>query len=79
MIENSDYFIRFVDFPTCSCGGMILLNDDGTYTILLNSRLSRKQNLDSMEHELTHIRNGDFYRDLPVSVIESEANNHRKM
>ncbi len=73
ILENADYFIKIVDFPVCSCGGAILLNDDGTYTILLNSRLSRQQNEASFIHELNHIKNGDFHRDVPIKQIESEA------
>lgn len=73
ILENADYFIRFVDFPVCSCGGAILLNEDGTYTILLNSRLTRQQNADSLIHELNHIKHGDFSRNLPIQQIESEA------
>ena len=73
ILENADYFIKFVDFPVCSCGGVILLNEDGTYTILLNSRLIRQQNKDSLIHELNHIKNGDFYRDVPIKQIEAEA------
>ena len=73
ILENADYFIKFVYFPVCSCGGVILLNEDGTYTILLNSRLSRQQNKDSLIHELNHIKNGDFYREIPIKQIEAEA------
>lgn len=73
ILENADYFIKFVDFPVCSCGGVILLNEDGTYTILLNSRLIRQQNKDSLVHELNHIKNGDFYREIPIKQIEAEA------
>ena len=32
ILENADYFVKLVDFPVCSCGGVVLLNDDGTYT-----------------------------------------------
>lgn len=73
MIENVDYFVRLVDLPVCTCGGIIMLNDDGTYTILINSRLSHAQNLDSLRHELNHIKNGDFFRDAPIEQIEKEA------
>lgn len=73
MIENVDYFVKLVDFPVCTCGGIIMLNDDGTYTILINSRLSHAQNLDSLRHELNHIKNGDFFRDDPIAQIEREA------
>ena len=70
--ENEDYFVRLVDFPTCSCGGIVMLNDDGTYTILLNARLSRRQNEDSMAHELRHIRRGDLFSTAPVHTIEED-------
>lgn len=73
MIENVNYFVKLVDFPVCTCGGIIMLNDDGTYTILINSRLSHAQNLDSLQHELNHIKNGDFFRDAPIEQIEKEA------
>lgn len=73
MIENVDYFVRFADFPVCSCGGLVKMNEDGTFTILLNSRLSYDQNTNSLQHELNHIKNGDFYRDAPIDQIEKDA------
>ena len=73
ILENADYFVKLVDFTVCSCGGVILLNEDGTYTILLNSRLSHEQNADSLIHELNHIKNGDFYRSANITQIEAEA------
>ena len=73
ILENADYFVKLVDFPVCSCGGVVLLNDDGTYTILINSRLSHEQNADSLIHELNHIKNGDFYRSANIAQIEEEA------
>ena len=73
MLENADYFVHLVDFPVCSAGGIVLLNDDGTYTVLLNSRLSREKNADSLKHEITHIEKDDLYRDDPISQIEAEA------
>lgn len=66
-------FVRLVDFPTCACGGMVLLNDDGTHTILLNSRLSHEQNLKSYLHEKNHIEHNDFYRGADVEDMEVEA------
>ena len=73
ILENADYFVKLVDFPVCSCGGVVLLNEDGTYTILINSRLSHEQNADSLIHELNHIKNGDFYRSANITQIEAEA------
>lgn len=73
LIEGSDYFIKLVDFPTCACGGAITPNDDGTFTILINARLSREQNMDSCKHELNHIANGDFWRAADITDIERDA------
>lgn len=49
---------------------------DGYYTIMINSILERQQQLRVYEHELNHIKNKDFEKDIPVDVIEAEA--HRK-
>lgn len=68
----SDYFVRLIDLP-CTVGGFIKPNDDGTYSIYLNSRLSRDQNIKSLEHELKHIENEDFYRCASLQQMENEA------
>lgn len=70
---DGNVFVRLVDFPTCACGGMVMLNDDGTYTILLNSRLSYEQNLKSYDHEKKHIEHNDFHRCADVRDMEREA------
>ena len=70
---DGEVFIRLIDFPTCACGGFVIPNDDGTYSVYLNSRLSRQQNVESMEHELLHIKKDDLYRNVPVQVIERDA------
>ena len=72
-IEGADYFVRLVDFPVCSCGGLVTPNDDGTFTVLLNARLSRQQNRASLDHERRHILHDDFYRDVPLHQKETEA------
>ena len=37
-------------------------NNDDSYTIVLNSRLSREQHLRSYHHEMLHIERGDYDR-----------------
>ncbi len=74
LIEGSDYFVRFIDFPTCACGGVVTPNDDGTFSIYINSKCSHAQNKKSMRHELRHIEHDDFYRNAPIEQIEREAN-----
>lgn len=51
------------------------LPGDGFYTIYLNSRYCREQNKLSLEHELRHIKNGDYDKDKSVDLIEIFAHN----
>ena len=73
LIEGVDYFVRVVDFPVCSCGGLVTPNEDGTFSVYINSRLSHEQNKKSMRHELRHMEHDDFYRTAPIEQIEREA------
>ncbi len=53
-------------------------NDDGTYTILINRNKPRDKQIQGVMHELSHIRNDDFFSDLQVGILENlthEANN----
>lgn len=45
-------------------------NKDDTYTIVLNSRLTREQHLRSYHHEMKHIENGDYSKQCKIDVIE---------
>lgn len=71
--------VCFVDFPT-KARGMVTANADGSYTILLNSRLSFEQQRKAFRHEMWHIQNHDFERADTVGVqqIEYEAHQHDK-
>lgn len=44
-------------------------NKDGSYTIVLNSRLCSEQNIKSYKHELFHIQNGDYDGDCKNSDL----------
>lgn len=57
----------------------------GYYTIFINARLSNQMQLDTYEHELSHINNGDFMimRDVnrdtayDTDVNKLEINRHK--
>ena len=68
-LENADYFVRIVDLPP-QVGGMVTPNNDGTYSLYLNSKKSHDQNIESYFHEVDHIENDDFYREDPIEDIE---------
>ena len=54
--------VQYLDMP-CRIHGMIRENEDGSYTVILNSRDSRERNMKAYQHELEHLFRGDFQRD----------------
>lgn len=66
----SDIFVHYLDFKN-SVPAASTLNDDGSYTIFLNSRLSSEQQMNGYIHELSHIFRLDFEsRDRDIDVLE---------
>lgn len=68
-IEGADYFVYTVHFDS-SIGGAVTPNDDGTYTVYINSNASPAKQAEAMAHELGHIFNGDFYNGKPIEEVE---------
>ena len=52
----------------------LVKNDDDSYTIFLNARLSQESHLKSYFHALEHIKENDFEKE-DVQQIEAEAHN----
>ena len=52
-------FVKLIDLPV-TVKALVHRNDDDSYTIILNSRLCREQNVRSYLHELQHIDNADL-------------------
>lgn len=67
-----EYFVRILDLPP-AVEGVTLPNDDGTFDIYLNSRLSPRRRKECLEHELRHIFRDHFYSERPVEDLEREA------
>ena len=68
-IENCDYFIRYMKLPP-KVWAFIMPNDDGTFSIYLDPRRSREQQIEDYLHELKHILDDDFYNGLPIYICE---------
>lgn len=64
------YNVQIVDFKQNSPRATHVLNDDGSYTIFINSRLSYNQQRNSYLHEIEHIKNEDLYNHLDSDYIE---------
>lgn len=73
MVEGVDYFIRVVDFPNYASRALTVENEDGTFSVYLNSRFTREQVAARLPHELAHMENSHFQDPRPVSIVEAEA------
>lgn len=62
-----------IDFPTGRVKGCVTKNEDESYTIFLNARLSIEAQKQAYDHELRHIIREDFSR---YDVESIELNNH---
>ena len=50
---------------------MTRLNEDDTYTVMIDDSLSREQALKELLHELSHIRGNDFGADAQATLLEA--------
>ncbi len=67
--------VYHVDMP-CKIRGYTQPFPDGYYAVFLNSRLSWEQNVESLNHELRHIANGDLSREIDVTATEDITHNY---
>ena len=59
-----------VDFPV-TVKGVTVMDETGFYNIYINSRLDFETQKETLAHELTHIRRGDFFSDESLEDVES--------
>ena len=60
MLMNDERPAQLVDLPT-SVRGFCYHDDDGEEFVILNSRLTREQNMTTYDHERKHLIHGDMY------------------
>ena len=56
----TDTHVRLIPLPL-KVEGVTLPNDDGSFDIYINSRLSPARQQETLAHEMRHIRQGYFY------------------
>lgn len=54
-----DIFIHYIDFKN-SIPATSTCNEDGSYSVFINSRISNEQQVNGYIHELKHILKQDF-------------------
>ena len=75
MISLEDIFVKLIELPY-TIRSYVVLNKDQSYTIVLNSKLSHEQNMISYQHEMEHIKNGDYEKKCSVDMIELIAHDN---
>lgn len=65
-------FVRYNDFPA-QVKGFTEEDNDGNYTVYINSRLNYEQQEQARKHELKHIGNYDWDSDDDLAIIERRA------
>ena len=66
-----------MDFPSKKGNEMVVPNEDGSYTILINAGLNYESQLKAYEHAMSHITNDDFSKG-NVQEIEYYAHHLHK-
>lgn len=71
LIEGCDFFVRVVPFPVgVKPHGMVMPNDDGTFSIYLDARVTHERRKRSCDHEVEHIAENDFYNGKSIEEVE---------
>ena len=68
----TDYYVRLLELPR-RVEGVTVPNNDGSFSVYINSLLSESQRQKVLSHELEHIEKEHFYVDMPVSRMEKQA------
>lgn len=69
MIPDVDVFVHLLNLPV---NEIVTPNDDGSYSIFINARLSNDAQLRAYSHALKHIEDNDFNK-TDVQTIEMVA------
>lgn len=72
ILTTQDVNIIFRDFPNYG-KEMVVLNEDGSYTVFINTRLNYEQQMKAYLHAMKHITGDDFQK---YNVQEIECSAH---
>ena len=72
-MNREDVFVRQIELPR-TVKGFVTPNDDGTYSVYLNSLCDEETQRRTLEHELRHLDRNHFEREgESVAALEAEA------
>ena len=64
-----EVIIRYVDLP-CSAKGLVREDSNGDYNIYINAKLPVDVQEKTLQHELDHINDDDFYGEATIQEVE---------
>jgi hypothetical protein len=73
-----DINVQMMDLKTTKVKETVTCNEDGSYTIFLNTRFTQEQLNDAYIHALNHIIRADFEHTSSVNTIEAYAHGLQK-
>ena len=73
-VPEEEYIVRLIELPY-KVKGMTVCDENGFYNIYINSLLSPEIQAETLRHEMTHIKENDFYNDKTIEECEKIANN----
>ena len=68
ILTTPDVNVVLMDFPSKKGNEMVVPNEDGSYTILINAGLNYESQLKAYEHAMSHITNDDFLKGKKIEV-----------
>jgi len=69
-MSNEDVFVHLLNLPA-KTNEIVSVNEDGTFSVFINAKLSNDGQLRAYKHALKHIKSGDFERqNVTASKIE---------
>lgn len=69
---EEEIYTYYVDLPT-TIRSFVVSNSDMSFTIMINAKMGKEQQLLAYRHEINHIKNGDYDRNGSVDLIEQMA------
>ena len=73
LIEGIDYYIYKLNFDNRANPAIVVVNDDGTFSIYLNTLCTLDEQLEAIDHEFRHLVLDHFYEETNIEQIENEA------
>lgn len=77
ILTTADVNVVLMDFPSKKGNEMVIPNEDGSYTIIINAGLNYESQQKAFEHAMYHIENNDFQKE-SVQEIEYIAHHMKE-